>query len=121
MQEDQFHVVLMPLKNWMLIQEVSLNKLNLHLCLTMKLQSLVGEKKTEPNIGSQETVGELIGVKVDFSESECTNTTLVLNSIVLGEQLKLNQNRLTLRPKLKLLTCDFDFIEFLLILTEYFN
>jgi hypothetical protein len=33
---------------------------------------LDGESKTELNIGSEETVGELIGEKQDFSESECT-------------------------------------------------
>jgi hypothetical protein len=36
------------------------------------LQLLDGEYKTALNIGSEEIVGELIGEKQDFSESECT-------------------------------------------------
>ena len=72
----------------------------------------------ELNTGSQETVGELTGVKVDFSELECTNITLVLNLIALGEQLKLNLRKFILRLKLKLLTCDINIDELLLILIE---
>jgi len=71
----------------------------------------VGENKTELNTGSQETVGELTGVKVDFSELECTNITLVLNLIALGEQLKLNLRKFILRLKLKLLICDINIDE----------
>lgn len=58
----------------------------------------------ELNIGSLETVGELIGEKVDFSESECTSTTLVLKTIVLGEPLKLKPLGSTSMKRLKLLT-----------------
>ncbi len=47
-----------------------------------------GVYKMEPNIGSEETVGEHTGDKQDFSESECTLTTWASKAIALGEQCK---------------------------------
>lgn len=54
----------------------------------MKSQLLDGVKKMEFNIGLDVTVGELIGEKLDSSESKCTETIWPLRTIALGEQLK---------------------------------
>ena len=86
-----------------------MNKRSFFLKSITKLQSSAGELKMELNIGLEETVGELTGVKQDSSESECMSTTWESKETAPGAMLKKILTLLNLKKKFQnWKSCKFD-------------